>query len=86
MHFRANLEDRFLLHPSNVPGVSLIGIQLTRCDNYQLWVCSISDALSMKNKICFADGFCKREDIPKNLRFQWDWCNVVVKGWLTTCC
>lgn len=45
-----NLEDQLYIHPTNAPGTPLIGFQLNRCGNCQVWVHSISDALLVKNK------------------------------------
>lgn len=78
-----NPEDRLYLHPLDVPEVTLIGFQLTDCENYQVWVRAMSDALLVKNKFCFVDESCTRDSVPDNQQFRWDRCNAIMKGWLT---
>lgn len=71
-----------LFTPIIYKGVSLISVQLTGSDNYQIWSRAISDALLVKNKLCFIDETCSRDSVTGLMRSQWDRCNAVVKAWL----
>ena len=70
------------LSSSDVPGVLLIGIQLTGMENYTLWSRAMEIALLGRNKLGFVDGSILRINFEGDLRKTWDRCNAVVISWL----
>lgn len=76
----SNRDRLYELHPSDTPGTSLIGFQLSGCENYHIWSKAMIDSLLVKNKLCFVNGTCVRDSVHEHLQFRWDSCNVIVKG------
>lgn len=75
-------DDRFYFYLSDTTWFLLTTTLLTGADNYQLWIQAVSDALLVKNKLCFVDGTYPRYFVTKPVHLTWDRCNVVVKAWI----
>ncbi|XP_060215829.1 uncharacterized protein LOC132642819 [Lycium barbarum] len=45
---------------------------------------SMSLALMVKNKYCFADGTCKKSSYKGELETQWERCDVIVLPWISS--
>ena len=64
-----NLNHPLFLHHSDKPGVILVSQPLVE-ENYTTWAQSMTIALTIKNKKCFADGTLKRPTHNVDEQFQ----------------
>ncbi|XP_019234896.1 PREDICTED: uncharacterized protein LOC109215314 [Nicotiana attenuata] len=72
-----------LVHPSDVPGTSLLGVPFSGT-GFGGWKRSIIVSISARNKIAFIDGNLPRPPINSPECKQWDRVNDMVISWLTS--
>ncbi|XP_075091466.1 uncharacterized protein LOC142171677 [Nicotiana tabacum] len=70
------------LQPIDTPGSSLISLQLTGSENYDIWSRSIKIGLLDKSKLGFVDGRFPKFMVEPELHDQWGKVNVVVLSWI----
>lgn len=70
------------LSPSDVSGIQMILLQLTRIENYSMWYRSMRMALLGRNKWWLVDGTCSKEKISENMWNRWERVNAIVLSWL----
>lgn len=58
------------LHPFNGPRSIIVGLLLTRMENYTLWNRTMKIALLGKNKMCLVDGSASKTDFGAGLSKQ----------------
>ncbi|XP_070026303.1 uncharacterized protein [Nicotiana sylvestris] len=81
--FTPRASSHLFLHPSDVPGTSLVGV-LFSGTGFGGWKRSIIVSLSARNKITFIDGTLHRPPINSPECKQWDRVNNMVISWLTS--
>ncbi|XP_070030525.1 uncharacterized protein [Nicotiana sylvestris] len=77
-----NHHHPLFLQLSDIPGSSLISIQLTRTENYALWSRSIKIGLISKCKLAFVDRRCTKDKFDPSLHELWEKCNAIVLSWI----
>ncbi|XP_033511549.1 uncharacterized protein [Nicotiana tomentosiformis] len=76
-----DLGDPLYLHPSDNPDDMLVSVPLSGV-GYRSWRRSMLRGLSVKNKLGFINGECKRPD-PHSPKFhQWERCDEMVTSWI----
>ncbi|XP_070014151.1 uncharacterized protein LOC142162462 [Nicotiana tabacum] len=81
--FTPRASSYLFLHPSDVPGTSLVGVPFSDT-GFGGWKRSIIVSLSARNKIAFIDGTLPRSPINSPECKQWDRVNNMVISWLTS--
>ncbi|XP_074352914.1 uncharacterized protein LOC141692072 [Apium graveolens] len=71
----------YYIHPSDSPGMQIIGIVLTE-NNYNQWHRSMEIALSSKLKLGFVDGTCVKPASTSPLLMYWNRCNNMITSWI----
>ncbi|XP_016454387.1 uncharacterized protein LOC107778617 [Nicotiana tabacum] len=69
------------MHPSENAGTTLVPVPFDG-SGYKLWIRGVLRALSVKNKVGFINGKCKRPDANDALFSQWERCNDMVTSWI----
>ncbi|XP_019238794.1 PREDICTED: uncharacterized protein LOC109218856 [Nicotiana attenuata] len=72
----------YYLQPYDIPGSSLISIQLTWTENYALWSRSMKIGLIGMSKLAFVDGRCTKDKFDQSLHELWEKCNAIVLSWI----
>uniref|UniRef100_A0A1S3X8U1 Retrotransposon Copia-like N-terminal domain-containing protein n=3 Tax=Nicotiana TaxID=4085 RepID=A0A1S3X8U1_TOBAC len=70
------------LQPSDIPGSSLISIQLTGSEKYAVWSRSMKIGLIGKSKLGFVDGRYTKDKFDQSLHELWKKCNAIVLSWI----
>ncbi|KAH0722962.1 hypothetical protein KY289_006006 [Solanum tuberosum] len=70
------------LQNTEIPSSSLISLQLTGLENYDLWSRSFRIGLVGRSKIGFVDGRFPKSMFEPELHDQWKKCNAVVLSWI----
>ncbi|XP_075085115.1 uncharacterized protein LOC142168340 [Nicotiana tabacum] len=73
--------DPLYLHPSDNPGAMLVFVPLSGV-GYRSWRRSVLRGLSVKNKLGFIIGECKRPDPHSPMFRQWERCDDMVTSWI----
>ncbi|XP_019236911.1 PREDICTED: uncharacterized protein LOC109217132 [Nicotiana attenuata] len=81
--FTPRASSPLFLHPSDVPGTSLVGVPFSST-RFGGWKRSIIMSLSARNKIAFIDGTLPRPPINSPECKQWDRVNNMVISCLTS--
>ncbi|XP_074352138.1 uncharacterized protein LOC141691304 [Apium graveolens] len=76
-----NCNHSYYIHPSDSPGMQIIGIVLTE-NNYNQWHRSIEIALSSKLKLGFVDGTYVKPTSTSPLLMYWNRCNNMIMFWI----
>ncbi|KAH0667643.1 hypothetical protein KY285_028849 [Solanum tuberosum] len=76
-----DLSSPLYMHPSNNPGVSFVQTLFDGV-GYRSWKRSVLRVLSVKNKLGFINGDCKRPDPGTSLFHQWGRCDDMVTSWI----
>ncbi|KAH0634641.1 hypothetical protein KY290_038107 [Solanum tuberosum] len=76
-----DLSSPLYMHPSDNPGVSLVQIPFDGV-GYRSWRRSVLRVLSVKNKLGFINGDCKRPDPGTSQFRQWGRCDDMVTSWI----
>lgn len=69
------------IHPSDGAGTSLVLFVFDRT-GYRSWKRGVLRALSVKNKLGFINGECKKPDSKPPLCHQWERCDDMVTLWI----
>ncbi|KAM3322877.1 hypothetical protein P3S67_004028 [Capsicum chacoense] len=76
-----DISSPLYMHPSDNPGAMLVPIPFDGT-GYRSWRRGVLRALSVKNKLGFINGECKRP-YPGTLRYrQWERCDDMVTSWI----
>ncbi|XP_070020424.1 uncharacterized protein LOC142180931 [Nicotiana tabacum] len=70
------------LQASDIPGLVLVLVKLTRPKNYAMWSRAMKLPLREKGKLGFVDGTCVKNMYKGELAEQWKKCNVIVLSWI----
>ncbi|XP_019229824.1 PREDICTED: uncharacterized protein LOC109210807 [Nicotiana attenuata] len=71
----------FYMHPSDNPGIALVPVPFDGFV-YHSWRRGVMRALSVKNKLGFIDGDCKRPDPDSSSYRLWERCDDMVSSWI----
>ncbi|KAH0674692.1 hypothetical protein KY284_014877 [Solanum tuberosum] len=69
------------MHPSDNPGATLVPVPFDG-GGYRLWRRSVLRALSVKNKLGFVNGECKKPEVNSIQFRQWEQCDDMVTSWI----
>ncbi|KAH0775937.1 hypothetical protein KY290_007348 [Solanum tuberosum] len=73
--------SHFYIHPSDSPGAVLVPVPFNGT-GFHSWRRSVLRSLSVKNKLVFINGECKRPDANHSTYRQWVRCNNMVTSWI----
>ncbi|XP_015160269.1 uncharacterized protein [Solanum tuberosum] len=76
-----DLGSPLYMHPSDNPGASLVQTPFDGV-GYRSWRRSVLRVLSVKNKLGFINGDCKRPDAGTPQFHQWERCDDMVTSWI----
>ncbi|XP_071742397.1 uncharacterized protein [Rutidosis leptorrhynchoides] len=79
-----DINSPYYLTPSDHPGQNFVGEYLLHDGNYTDWKNEIMNALFAKNKIGFVDGTIPKLAEGSTKLNNWQRCNAMVRGWLTS--
>ncbi|XP_019246571.1 PREDICTED: uncharacterized protein LOC109226234 [Nicotiana attenuata] len=71
----------FYMHPSNNSGIALVPVPFDGF-GYRSWRRGVMRALSVKNKLGFINGDCKRLDPDSSSYRLWERCDDMVTSWI----
>ncbi|XP_033515983.1 uncharacterized protein [Nicotiana tomentosiformis] len=80
-NFGIDPSDPLYLHPPDNPDAILVSTPFSGV-GYRSWRCSLLQGLSVKNKLGFINGECKRPDLHSPTFRQWDRCDDMVTSWI----
>ncbi|XP_070014377.1 uncharacterized protein LOC142175145 [Nicotiana tabacum] len=69
------------MHPSDNPGATLVSVPFNGI-GYRSWRRSVLRALSVKNKLGFINGDCKKPDLESPKYGLWERCDDMVTSWI----
>lgn len=69
------------IHPSDSPGRMLVPVQFDGAV-YHLWRSGVLRSLSVKNRLGFIDGSCRKSDVNSPQFRQWQRCDDMVTSWI----
>ncbi|XP_019239994.1 PREDICTED: uncharacterized protein LOC109219988 [Nicotiana attenuata] len=69
------------MHPSDNPGAALVPVPFDGF-GYRSWRRGVMRALSVKNKLGFINGECKRPDLDSSKFRLWERCDDMVTSWI----
>ncbi|XP_075108902.1 uncharacterized protein LOC142180734 [Nicotiana tabacum] len=69
------------MHPSDNPGTMLVPVPFNGV-GYKSWRRSVLCALSVKNKLGFINGDCKKLDLESPKYRRWKKCDDMVTSWI----
>ncbi|XP_019224191.1 PREDICTED: uncharacterized protein LOC109205890 [Nicotiana attenuata] len=69
------------MHPSDNPGTALVPAPFDGF-GYRSWRRGVMRALSVKNKLGFINGECKRPDLDSSKFRLWEMCDDMVTSWI----
>lgn len=69
------------MHPSDNPSAMLVSVPFNGV-GYRSWRRSALRYLSVKNKLGFINGECKRPDLNSANYKQWERCDNIVTSWI----
>nr|XP_016437721.1 PREDICTED: uncharacterized protein LOC107763743 [Nicotiana tabacum] len=76
-----DISSPLYIHPSDSPGVTLVLVSFDGI-GYRSWKRSVLRALSVKNKLWFVNGDCRKPP-PNSPQFrQWERCDDMVTSWI----
>lgn len=81
INLRENASSSLYIHPSDNPGTSLVQIPFDGI-GYRSWRRGVHRARSVKNKLGFINGECKKPDPRAPQYRQWERCDNVVTSWI----
>ncbi|XP_070049458.1 uncharacterized protein [Nicotiana tomentosiformis] len=76
-----DLSSPLYMHPSDNPGAMLVSVPFNGV-GYRSWRRSVLRALSMKNKVGFINGECKKPDPDSQKLRLWERCDDMVTSWI----
>lgn len=76
-----NANSFLYMHPSDNPGAALVPIPFDGT-GFRSWKRGVYRALSVKNKLDFVNGECKRPDLETPQYRQWERCDNIVTSWI----
>lgn len=69
------------MHPNENPYLVLVSLLLSS-NNYHFGSCSMTMALTSKNKLHFINGVLPRPPDQDHNSIVWDWCNTIIMSWI----
>ena len=76
-----DISSPLYVHPSDNPGISLVQNPFDGI-GYRSWRRSVLRVLSVKNKLGFINGDCKRPNAGTPQFRQWERCGDMVTSWI----
>lgn len=76
-----DLSSPLYMHPSDNPGAMLVSVPFNGV-GYRSWRRSVVCALSVKNKVGFINGECKKPDPDSQKLRLWERCDYMVTSWI----
>ena len=73
--------SHFYIHPSDNPGAILVPVPFNGT-GFHSWRRSVLRSLSVKNKLVFINGECKRPEMNHSSYRQWVRCDDMVTSWI----
>ncbi|XP_070004128.1 uncharacterized protein [Nicotiana sylvestris] len=76
-----NSTNPLYMHPSESAGSTLVPVVFDGT-GYRSWRRDVPIALSVKNKVSFINGKCKKPDSGHPMFEQWERCDDMVTSWI----
>ncbi|KAH0764572.1 hypothetical protein KY285_000443 [Solanum tuberosum] len=76
-----DISNPFCIHPSDGPSLSLVQVEFLGT-GYRSWRRSVMRSLSVKNKLGFINGECKRPALNSPQYRQWERCDNMITSWI----
>ena len=73
--------SHFYIHPSDNPGAILVPVPFNGI-GFHSWRRSVLRSLSVKNKLVFINGECKRPEMNHSSYRHWVRCDDMVTSWI----